>query len=156
MGEGTSQCNSKRANIQVSLSRAFSILSPQRSITSAVTGGLISSWVPELDGAKTSCVVKIVGLAQVISLRVPHAKQPLFLHHIHKTGGSNPCLSWKLRSAGDSHVIVLLFGGAGVSLFLTHHLELTPEKYIFVVTFQVPLCPLTPFPLLLCPCTCSS
>lgn len=31
-------------------------------------------------------------------------------------------------------------------LFLTHHLELTPEEYIFVVVFQVPFCLLTPFP----------
>lgn len=81
---------------------------PPRSITGAVTGCLIPSWVPELDGAKASCVVKIAGLAQVISLRVPHVKQSLFLHHIHKTGLSTPCLSWKLRSAADSHVSVLL------------------------------------------------
>lgn len=33
-----------------------------------------------------------------------------------------------------------------MSLFLTRHLELTPEEYIFVVIFQVPFCPLTPFP----------
>lgn len=31
-------------------------------------------------------------------------------------------------------------------LFLTHLLELTPQKYIFVVTFQAPFCPLTLFP----------
>lgn len=33
-----------------------------------------------------------------------------------------------------------------MSLFLTRHLELTPEEYIFVVIFQVLFCPLTPFP----------
>lgn len=68
----------------------------------------IPSWMPELDGAKTSCVVKIAGLAQVIPLSITYVKQSLFLHHIHKIVVSTPCLSWQLRSAADSHVIVLL------------------------------------------------
>lgn len=33
-----------------------------------------------------------------------------------------------------------------MSLFLTHQLELSPQEYISVVMFQVPSCPLTPFP----------
>lgn len=61
----------------------------------------------QLDGAKTSCIVKIAGLAQAISLRLCHVKQSLFLHHIYKTGVSTPCLPRKLRSAAGSHVTVL-------------------------------------------------
>lgn len=43
-----------------------------------------------------------------------------------------------------------------MSPFLTHHLELTSEEYIFVVKFQVPFLSSHPISLLLCPCTCSS
>lgn len=66
------------------------------------------------DGAKTSCVVKIAGLAQAVSLRVRHVKQSLFHHHIHKTGVSAPCLPWQLRSAAGSHVTVLCLEVQGV------------------------------------------
>lgn len=42
-----------------------------------------------------------------------------------------------------------------MSLFLTHHLELTPEKYIFG-HIPSPFLNSYPISLLLCPCTCSS
>lgn len=117
---------------------------PPRTITSAVTGCLTPSWVLELDGAKTSCVVKIAGFAQVISPRVPHVKQSLFLHDFHRTGVSTPCLSW-LQSAADSLIVLLCLVVQGCPCSSPTTLN-WPQRNTFLVIFQVPFWTLTPFP----------
>lgn len=43
-----------------------------------------------------------------------------------------------------------------MSLFLTRHVELTPEEYIFCGHIPSPFLSSHPISLLLCPCTCSS